>query len=312
MTSNQKRNQKRREARAQGVGVAEGFRTVNTGPRITGSGNVTVVKHKEYVADLTSTGAGYQVSSFRINAGIPTTFPWLYNLAANFEKYKFRKLHFVYHSSVATTTSGSVMLAIDLDALDSAPATKAQMLQMNKVVRSNVWEGCRSEVPQSVGQLFIRTGAVPAGADAKTYDVGSLFVALSGVDAGVAGEVWFEYEVELHTPQSTQAAVFSAEANWNASDWLTFSKSGYLGVSQQGASIVINAPAGYEMLLFFETDLDTEGFVPQFTPISERVVTAGGSKYVYYRCPPQPQLVFAVSPLSVATRRLVVTPFGQV
>lgn len=193
--------------------VSKGFRSLNTGAIINGSGDVIRVRHREYIADITGS-TGFTTQVFRINPGVASTFPWLSNLAANFEKYRFRSLKFMFESSVATTTSGSVMLAIDLDVLDAPPATKAIMLQMQNVVRSNVWDPSASALPESVPELFVRTGAVPSGADAKTYDAGQLIVGTVGqADTSVIGEAWFEYDVELHTPQATQAAVYSSTVN---------------------------------------------------------------------------------------------------
>jgi hypothetical protein len=58
----------------------------------------------------------------------------------------------------------------------------------------------------------VRTTAVPAGEDQKTYDLGKLNVATQGLpSAGMTcGELWVTYEVELRKPQISNNAVASA------------------------------------------------------------------------------------------------------
>jgi hypothetical protein len=187
-----------------------------------------------------------------VNPGLSATFPWLANLAANFEKYRFKKLRFFYKSSVSTVAQGSVMLAIDLDALDAPPASKAVMLQMQTVVRSNVWQECSSTLPESVGELFTRSGAVPAGADAKTYDCGQLIVGTVGTTAGMIGEVWFEYDVELHTPQVTQASVQSLAIRDTGGELASLASSGSLAYSvNSSSSFTVQTAPGTTYLVNF-------------------------------------------------------------
>jgi hypothetical protein len=59
-------------------------------------------------------------------------FPWLAPMAAGYEKYRFKKLQFMFRSTAATTSSGLTYLAIDYDPGD-APTneiTPRSMTQM--------------------------------------------------------------------------------------------------------------------------------------------------------------------------------------
>lgn len=68
-------------------------------------------------------------------------------------------------------------------------------------------------MPEATQELYIRTAAAPSGTDPKTYDCGQLIIGVNGSSVTTAiGEAWWEYDVELHTPQATQAAVFSIQA----------------------------------------------------------------------------------------------------
>jgi hypothetical protein len=51
-------------------------------------------------------------------------------------------------------------------------------------------------------QRFVRTSALAANLDLKTYDVGNLWIASSGGAGVVAGELYVSYEIELMTPQT--------------------------------------------------------------------------------------------------------------
>lgn len=52
-------------------------------------------------------------------------------------------------------------------------------------------------------QRYVRTQALAANLDIKTYDVGNLNVAAQGISVTSAvGELWVEYDIELITPNS--------------------------------------------------------------------------------------------------------------
>jgi len=296
--------------------TSKGMKVVNLGARISGSGDVVRIAHREYIADVTTTLATFETRVFKINPGVATTFPWLSNIAANFEKYRFRKLKFCYYSSVATTTAGSVMLAIDLDTLDAPPASKQQMLQMQRVVRANVWEECCSFIPEAVPELYIRTGAVPVGADAKTYDAGQLIIGTVGTTAATIGEAWFEYDVELHTPQSTQAAVATATLTTPDGD---FTDSVILGSLRAVPTTAVNvevftqAGLSYIFVMTSQDALDNLNVLGGTLVYSSNTTGTGTSLYTGVRI-----VTAGVAPLqvlvpaSVVGRKLLVSPIQTI
>lgn len=181
--------------------------TVNRPPKLNYSSyrgdSQIVVRHREYIGDVMGS-FNYSVKKYEINAGLDTTFRWLSALANNYEFYRFRKLSFEFETSVGTNTIGSVMLAVDYDPSDVTPGTKADLLATHDAVRSAIWD--RScficDNPNLGRKLLTRNGSIPANTDKKLYDIGSLYVAISGnVDETQLGELYVSYEVELHTPQ---------------------------------------------------------------------------------------------------------------
>jgi hypothetical protein len=168
------------------------------------------VTHREYVGEISANAGGppttFNVQSFAINPGLQSLFPWLSKIASNFESYNFSKLKFCYETEAPSSLGGTLVLAVDYDALDAAPVSKQQALAYRSSVRSAPWNDCchtsGAEDLHKFKSRFIRTGAVPATADLKTYDVGNLFTITQGVTTASAtcGELYVEYSVHLMTP----------------------------------------------------------------------------------------------------------------
>jgi hypothetical protein len=181
--------------------LAYGLRRDNTLAKITGQGNVIVVAHREMIDDVLGS-ASFGVRQFAINPGLGETFPWLSVLARNFEKYRFRKLKFEFESAVSTVIPGMTMLTIDMDAKDDPPATKQVFMAYEGATRANVWQPHATIMPEQAPALYVRNGPAPNASDLKTYDVGNCFFGTSGEpDSTIIGEIYVQYEVELHIPQ---------------------------------------------------------------------------------------------------------------
>jgi len=166
------------------------------------------VRHREYLGEITSTGTGFTNFQFPCNPGQAATFPWLSVLAANYEFYRFKNLKFCFETEASTATAGSVMLAIDYDASDAAPVSKTELMSYLGAVRTPPYEEAdftadSKDLKKIVNNHVVRLGAVPANTDIKSYDVGTFNIAISGIAAGVVGELYVEYECELETPQES-------------------------------------------------------------------------------------------------------------
>lgn len=170
---------------------------------ISGDGSIRV-RHREYLYDVLG-ATNFTVSVIPINPGL-TTFTWLSQLANLYESYVFNSLSFDYESVSGTGQSGSIMMAIDFDAADSAPVTKQEIMTMQGAVRTAPWQSCvydaASQNLKKFGiQRYVRFGPLEQNLDIKTYDVGNLFVAVTGAPSSACGEVYVTYDVTLHTPQ---------------------------------------------------------------------------------------------------------------
>lgn len=195
-------------------------RQTKTGkPKITssdrGDGSIRV-RHREYLFDLTST-ADFSVIPIEINPGL-SIFAWLSALAGSYESYLFNNLSFDFESTAATTSTGTVMMAIDFDSADELPVNKQGLMAMQGAVRTAPWQAMKYSASslnlKKFGvQRYVRLGALAPNLDIKTYDVGKLLLAVAGHPGALWGEVYVSYDITLFTPQAGPAPYDYNSAN---------------------------------------------------------------------------------------------------
>jgi hypothetical protein len=176
--------------------------------------NSVLVRHREYLGDILA-NTTFANAAYPINPGVFQTFPWLSQLAANFEQYRIRGLIFEFKSlssdavlSSATNSSlGAVIMATEYNSLslpypDKRTMENSQYATSSKPSCSFIHpiECARSQT--SVSELYVRGGAVSTG-DLRLYDLGIFQIATVGQQAGggVLGELWLTYEIEFFKPQ---------------------------------------------------------------------------------------------------------------
>lgn len=192
--------------------------------RNTRSKGGVIIRHREFIQDINSsvvfqninigTGATSQNS---IQPGNPNLFPWLSQIAANFELWAPRGIMFEFRSTstdtaVNTTNAnpaiGAVIMATEYNTYNAPFANKQQMESYEFAVSCkpscsmlHAVETKKSKT--AIDHLFVRTGAIPTGADARLYDLGSFQIAASGMQtSGFAiGELWVTYEIEFQKPR---------------------------------------------------------------------------------------------------------------
>lgn len=182
-----------------------------------------VIRHKEFLGDViggTGTPSNFACSaSYPLNPGMSRTFPWLSQVAAQYQEYSFRGVvfHFVSTSgqSVASTNTalGTVMMTTNYKATDAPPANKIELLNEFFSCDAKPSESfCHpiecdpKENPYKV--QYVRTGPISTTEDLKTYDLGEFYVASQGMPGQNTnlGELWITYEVELRKPKVSSFA----------------------------------------------------------------------------------------------------------
>lgn len=192
------------------------------------SSNTTVrLRHREFIQDIFITGSAFSSVAFPVNPGVVSTFPYLNQIALEFQEYRFLGLIFEFKTTSATsltsgtnTAMGSVMLSMQYRADAPLPGNKQQMLD-------NMWSvdtvpskdailpvEC-DPIKNDIQRWYVRALGTIAAGDLKLYDLGTLIVATAGgqtAQNNVVGELWVSYDIELVKPTilPTGAGGFSA------------------------------------------------------------------------------------------------------
>jgi len=301
---NRKKNKSKRSQNFLGLGALSG-----TGGKL-GVGNTfsssrskrdMIIEESEYVAEVTvANQPNFNVTSFGINPGNATLFPWLSSIAKQFEKYQFERLCFVYKKEVSEFATngqtGKVILSVDFDAADPLPATKQQMEDTVPHADAMPCESfalrvdARDLKPASTDAKYVRAGGVPGGTDIKTYDLGNLNVATIGSTVNAAvGELHVVYRVKLMKPVLENLA--GAPANRSAAAWSSSANTllttatpltvPFATLQSNGLAIVNTAgsfvppPGNYIISVFIEIGYGGSGTVASFA-IQKNGVTTGG------------------------------------
>lgn len=174
---------------------------------VTRSKDSCTIAHRELIGNVVGK-AVFTVDAnqgvFPVNPGLGNSFPWLSAQASSWEKYRFTKLKYIYCTKTASTTIGTVVMAIDYDATEAAPTTESQMTSYYGCVEDSPWKEIviQADLKRMHGARYIRSQGVGTN-DLKTYDQGIMYLATVGcTDDTPLGKLWVEYEVELSIPQS--------------------------------------------------------------------------------------------------------------
>jgi hypothetical protein len=185
-------------------------------PSMHRDGQTIVVRHKEFLTEVTGSTSFQVLTQYSINPGLITTFPWLSGIASQYSEYRIKGM--VYHyiptsgNAVSSTNAalGTVMLQTSYRASEPAPTSKVELLNEYWSSESKPSEPfCHpiecdpKENPFNV--QYIRIGAVPSGDSVLMYDLGKTTLAVSGQQANgiVLGDLWVTYEIELRKPVLT-------------------------------------------------------------------------------------------------------------
>ncbi len=249
------------------VGTNSIVQKASTGiPMMHKEGQSVTIRHREFIATVTSSTDFTVLKSFRLNPGDHETFPWLSTVANSFQEYKFKGVVFHYiptsgHAISGTSPSlGSVMMQTSYRANDTPPDSKSELLNeywSGEVVPSETFahpiECNPAENPFNV--QYVRRGEVPTGDNQLFYDLGVTHLCTQGqlANGNNLGDIWVTYEVELKKP------IVSSNVTSNATDYAGFSSLatiaqpfagmqktyGNLSITNQLSGFtIVSAPAG--------------------------------------------------------------------
>jgi len=188
--------------------------SVDVIPKFQNTKRGTRVTHCEYLGDVisSSTANTFSLTSYVVNPGNPTTFPWLAPIAANYDQWRPNGIVFAFKStsssySGTTQALGGVVLASDYDLVDEAFASKIEM------ENSAFANSCKSDThilhpiecnPRERQVSLLKCRGVQTPTDnLQWYDLANFQVATFGV-AGTSvnlGELWVTYDITFFKEQ---------------------------------------------------------------------------------------------------------------
>lgn len=177
-----------------------------------------VYVNKEYIRDIY---LPLQVSNFTpidivsLNPGLSASFPWLAQIAINFEEYEFLQLAFTFKSSIENTTTatngqvGQILMTTNYNP-DAAPFGSKEEMMLYKGGMSckstqSMIHGveCDPNLNAGTAQKFVRPGFTHESL--KQFDLGVLNIAALNAPAQYLGqclgELWCSYTVRLRKPK---------------------------------------------------------------------------------------------------------------
>lgn len=178
------------------------------------SGDI-IYSHSEFVQNITASASGagqsaFELSKFPVNPGLAATFPFLSQLAQNFEIYEFHGLVFQYkptsgESGASSNALGKVIMAVNYDptAADFINSVQMENYDYASSTKPSVGmvHGVETDMSRNITNAqFIRTGS--STKQLPFTDLGNLYVATEGVPFSAAGsqivgELWVSYKIRL-------------------------------------------------------------------------------------------------------------------
>jgi hypothetical protein len=175
----------------------------------------TVVKHREYIRDV-RTGSGtptaFTYNALELNPGIDATFPWLSQIATQYEEYRWLGMVWEFKTTstdyASNSALGSVIMSTQYNALNGPFLNKQQQENYEFAQSIKPSQSCLHCVEckpslTPVDKLYVRDGPVPSGGDKRLYDIGTFQISTVGNQAANSniGELWVSYEIELYKPR---------------------------------------------------------------------------------------------------------------
>lgn len=168
-------------------------------PVVTNTPGGVYVKNRELFHDIEATTTALEVKSIFINPGMGN-FRWLRDIAGRFEKYRFKKLSFLYAPACSTAENGKVILAVDYDPKDAAPTDLGMIMSYEGATRTNMWLAAEMKC-RSSSEFRVNRSGTNSTVNTRVTDHGVLHIATAGNSGIEPGEVYVDYEVEFIIPQ---------------------------------------------------------------------------------------------------------------
>lgn len=200
-----------------------------------GSREKTLVGHCEYFADLYSgnftvdspDATDLKIDIYRLNPCNPDLFPWLAQVAANYQEYEVRGILVIFKttsSDLSTTLSlGTIIMAAEYNCLAEAPSSKVEMENMEnagstKPSASLIMPIECARANNVTSHLYVGPLGGEQTGDLRLYDLCNIYIATQGIpkENVPLGELWISYEIDLIKPRIYTMPVVQKFLSWSA------------------------------------------------------------------------------------------------
>lgn len=180
----------------------------------TANARCTILAHSEFIKDVRGS-VNFELDSFDINATNPACFPWLSQVARNYEQVVWQGLVFQFKTTCANavastnTALGTVVMSTQYDSLSPLFTNKQQMenyeFSQSSVPSASLMHPIECDPKLTLNQGLFYTDN-PANnninADPRLYNIGRFNIATVGMQAAATiGELWVTYKVCLLKPK---------------------------------------------------------------------------------------------------------------
>jgi len=193
-------------------------------PRQVTASNKSRIIHREPLGTVLGS-VGFAITTYQINPGLASTFPWLAPQALGYESYKVNKLLIEYKFTTNEFTGlGRIVIAPDYDAADPPPTSITQAEQMTDNAMGAVAKNWTCTLrPRGIGILgpkrYTRSGALQPNEDIKTYDIAQVHICTQGqTNNAEIGQLWISYDITLFEPQPPQVSNIFLSGNLQNAD----------------------------------------------------------------------------------------------
>lgn len=192
---------------------------VNVNSLINGAGGGKTesvrIRQSEYIGPLNGTTAFTVANNYLLNPGNSKIWPWLTNIARNYEEWIPHGILFSFKSSCSNQVStaanlGNIIVATDYDVYDNPPASKISMLQMaysnESVITEDLIHGVECDPRRNVfGRFYILHDNDVVEGSEREYHLGNVTIATTdNPTTAQIGDLWVHYDITLCKKQRPQ------------------------------------------------------------------------------------------------------------
>lgn len=203
-------------------------------PAMVNSKHSNIFRHKEYIGPVFGSTGEFSTTVQPINPGNEALFPWLSQIAFNWQRYRWRGLIFEYiplsADYAANTAMGYVAMGTQYNPLEADFTDKTTMMEYEYTSERKPSELFMHPIEcapdqSTIVEYYIRdVNAVTPDSDLRFSDIGKFTVATGGNPSadGHLGDLWATYEIEMMQPKLSSVMGNDADVmSWTNSTGVT-------------------------------------------------------------------------------------------